>query len=88
MRKILCIALGVLCWAAAQAGPVDINAADSATLARELNGVGVSRAEAIVDYRLQFGPFQSADELLNVSGIGRQILDANRENILVGAGQP
>jgi len=30
------------------AGPVDINTADAATLAKELNGVGPARAQAIV----------------------------------------
>ena len=52
------------------AGPVDLNSADAETIARELNGVGVSRAQAIVDYREQYGAFSSAEDLLNVSGIG------------------
>ncbi|MDJ0928113.1 MAG: helix-hairpin-helix domain-containing protein [Gammaproteobacteria bacterium] len=84
MHKTLLILLTGLLAATVQAGPVDINAADSETLARELNGVGMSRAEAIVEYRQQFGPFRTADDLLNVAGIGEHILDANRTNILVG----
>jgi competence protein ComEA len=66
-----------------QAGPVDINTADAQTIAEELNGVGVTRARAIVEYRDANGAFESADDLLNVSGIGEHILDANRENILL-----
>jgi competence protein ComEA len=66
-----------------QAGPVDINTADAQTIAEELNGVGVTRARAIVEYRDANGAFKSADDLLNVSGIGEHILDANRENILL-----
>ena len=69
----------VLLWA----GPVDVNTADAATIARELNGIGSARAEAIVEYRNEYGAFQSADELMNVAGIGQHILDANRTNILL-----
>ncbi|MCC5793723.1 MAG: helix-hairpin-helix domain-containing protein [Chromatiales bacterium] len=65
------------------AGPVNINTADAETLARELNGVGVSRAQAIIEYRERNGAFRQPEELLNVSGIGMQILEQNRENILL-----
>jgi competence protein ComEA len=65
------------------AGPVDVNSADAETIARELNGIGAARAEAIVEYRGEYGAFQTADELMNVAGIGQHILDANRVNILV-----
>lgn len=68
----------------AGAGPVDINAADVPTLARELNGVGESRARAIVEFREKNGRFASAEDLLKVSGIGPQVLQLNRENIRVG----
>jgi competence protein ComEA len=65
------------------AGPVDLNTADADTIALELNGVGVSRAQAIVEYRNEYGPFLSVDDLLNVAGIGRHIVNVNRENILL-----
>ena len=65
------------------AGPVDLNSADAETIARELNGIGVSRAQAIVEYREQFGAFSSAEELLNVNGIGPHILQANKGNIVL-----
>ena len=66
------------------AGPVDLNSADAETIARELNGIGVARAQAIVDYREQYGAFSSADDLLNVSGIGPHILRVNKTNIILG----
>jgi competence protein ComEA len=66
------------------AGPVDINSADAATLARELNGVGDSRARAIVDYREKNGRFATPEDLMKVSGIGQQVFNLNRENIRVG----
>lgn len=81
MRKIFVSTLSVLVPTILVAGPVDLNSADAATIARELSGVGAARAEAIVEYRREYGNFKSADELLNVAGIGEHILDRNRENI-------
>ena len=72
---------------AVPAGPVDINSADAATLARELNGVGESRARAIVEYREKNGPFASPDDLMNVSGVGPQILRLNRDAIRTGGAE-
>ena len=66
---------------AAWAGPVDVNTADAATLARELQGVGISRAEAIVAHRQENGPFEAVEDLLEVKGIGPQIIEQNRANI-------
>jgi len=68
---------------AAWAGPVNINTADAKTLARELTGIGLSRAQAIVDYRQKNGPFRTADDLANVKGIGKRVVEQNRANIRV-----
>jgi len=68
---------------AAWAGPVDVNSADAATLAEELDGVGPAKAQAIVEFREQYGAFKSADELLEVKGIGERVLDLNRDNIRI-----
>jgi len=65
------------------AGPVDINTADAMTIAEELKGVGLSKAEAIVQYREMHGDFGAPEDLLNVKGIGLQIYEVNRQNILV-----
>lgn len=62
---------------------VDINSADTETLARELNGVGVAKARAIVEYREANGAFASIDELLEVKGIGVAILEKNRNKLSV-----
>ncbi len=75
--------LAVLVALPSWAGPVDLNSADAETIARELNGIGVARAQAIVEYREQYGTFSSADDLLNVSGIGPHILRANKANIIL-----
>ena len=71
---------------AASPEKVDINNADAATLDRVLDGVGPSKAEAIVAHRKQHGAFRSADELAEVKGIGLSTIEANRDRITVGAG--
>lgn len=60
---------------------VNINQADSATIAGVLKGVGESKARAIVEYREKHGPFTSLEELSEVKGIGQSTLDANRDKI-------
>lgn len=62
---------------------VNINSADSDTLARELNGVGIAKARAIVDYREAHGAFASVDELLEVKGIGTAILQKNLNKLAI-----
>ncbi len=71
---------------AAFAGPVDINNADAKTIAKELNGVGLSRAQAIVEYREKNGAFKSVDDLKKVKGIGAKTLEQNRSNIRLDGG--
>ncbi len=72
--------------ALASAGPVDINNADAKTLARELQRIGLARAQAIVDYRAKNGPFKSADDLARVKGIGQRVIEENRANIRLDKG--
>ena len=67
----------------ASAAPVNINTADAATLARDLQGIGLKRAQAIVDYRTKHGPFRSADELALVKGIGSKAIERNRADIRI-----
>ncbi len=62
---------------------VNINTADTETLARELNGVGAAKALAIVEYREAHGEFSSVDELLEVKGIGMAILEKNLNKLTV-----
>jgi competence protein ComEA len=84
-RRLLLV-FGLACVAIqVPAGPVNINSADAATLARELKGIGLKRAQAIVDYRAKYGPFKSADELALVKGVGKQAIDRNRGDIRVDA---
>ncbi len=72
-------------WAFAE--PVNINTASAMELAEVLNGVGQSRAEAIVQFREANGPFMSAEQLLQVKGIGEKVLQKNLENIVIKSDQ-
>lgn len=74
--------------AQALAAPVNINTADAATIARELKGIGIKRAQSIVDYRTKNGPFKSADELRLVKGIGVKVIQNNRAEIRTDAVKP
>lgn len=66
---------------AVQAQTININKADAATMADGLQGVGLKKAEAIVAWRTSNGAFSSADQLLEVKGIGPAILAKNKELI-------
>ncbi|HNP62970.1 MAG TPA: helix-hairpin-helix domain-containing protein [Woeseiaceae bacterium] len=65
------------------AGQVNINTADAETISAELNGIGLSKAKAIVEYRKKHGPFNSADDLSLVKGIGEKTVEKNRKDIQV-----
>jgi competence protein ComEA len=73
---------------AAGAGPVNINTADAAKLATELQGVGPALAEAIVADRKTNGNFATPEALMRVKGIGARIIEMNKENILVADPAP
>lgn len=67
---------------------VNINTANAETLMKILKGVGPDKASAIIAYRQQHGPFKSADQLVEVKGIGKKLVDMNREMITVGEAMP
>lgn len=68
---------------ASQRVKIDLNGADATTLQRELLGVGEAKAKAIVAYRESNGAFSSVEELLEVKGIGKAIVDRNRDKLEV-----
>lgn len=84
VQMLIASLLPVMAWA----GPVDINKADAATIAKELQGVGLSRAQAIVEYREKNGAFKSVDDLRKVKGIGAKTLEQNRANIRLSGTEP
>jgi competence protein ComEA len=62
---------------------VNINTADKDALMSAIKGVGEKRAEAIIAYRKQNGPFKSIEELVEVRGIGASTVEANMENLSI-----
>ncbi|WNZ54968.1 ComEA family DNA-binding protein [Microbulbifer sp. MKSA007] len=60
---------------------VNVNSASAVELAEKLDGIGEARAQLIVKYREEHGPFTSVEQLLNVKGIGAATLDKNRDVI-------
>ena len=63
-------------------GLINVN---SATLREieSLYGIGSEKAQAIIDYREQHGPFKTVDDLLKVKGIGTKTLENIRHRITV-----
>ena len=72
-----------LAWPAFASTPVNVNTADAATLSHSLDGIGPSKAAAIVAYRDEHGPFKSVDDLSHVKGVGPATLERNRSAILL-----
>ncbi len=62
-------------------GRVNINKADEDELAT-LDGIGASTARKIIEYR-NITPFNTIEELMNVSGIGEKKYEAIKDNIKV-----
>lgn len=60
---------------------VDLNTATAEQLASVLKGIGAAKAQAIVRYRSEVGPFRSIAELEEVKGIGPSIVALNKERI-------
>ena len=65
------------------AAPVNINTASASDMAKSLNGVGMSKAEAIVVYRKQNGKFKNAADIVQVKGIGNATYEKNKADILI-----
>lgn len=67
-----------------ESASVNINTADARAISNaHIKGIGKKRAEAIVTYRTQHGPFKSVDELKNVKGLSDKVIDENREKLKI-----
>ncbi|MDR3212380.1 MAG: helix-hairpin-helix domain-containing protein [Azoarcus sp.] len=81
--RSLVVALALSPMAVWALDPVNINAADAAAL-QQINGIGQSKAKAIIEYRKANGPFASVDDLVKVPGIGAKSLERLKPQITVG----
>ncbi len=66
----------------ASIGVININTAASEQL-QLLNGIGPSKAQNIIDYRDNYGPFLTIEQIMNVSGIGSATFEKIKEHICV-----
>lgn len=87
-KTLFALLMSGAAMAMAASSSVNINTADAETLAKILKGVGPAKAEAIVEHRKKHGPFKSLDQLAGVSGIGKKLVEMNREVITVGEAKP
>jgi competence protein ComEA len=67
----------------AQSRSVNINKADANELASALKGVGLKRAQDIIVYREKVGGFKSAEQLMDVKGIGAKVFAKNKASVVL-----
>jgi len=60
---------------------VSINEATAEQLSAAMNGVGLKKAQAIVSYREQYGPFSAIQQLSEVPGIGNALIERNASRL-------
>jgi competence protein ComEA len=58
-----------------------LNRADAKTLTHSIPGIGEKRAEAIVNFRTQHGPFKSLQELAFVHGLGAKFVNNRMQQL-------
>ena len=85
MKTMLSLAASaaLFCSSIVLAAPVNINTASASEIAEALNGIGMNKAQAIVEYREAHGAFSRADEIVFVRGIGNATYERNKADILV-----
>ncbi|XAW90273.1 ComEA family DNA-binding protein [Vibrio sp. CDRSL-10 TSBA] len=62
---------------------VNVNSASAEEIATLLSGIGLKKAQAIVDYRQANGEFQTKQDLTKVKGIGEATVAKNEARILL-----
>ena len=77
----LAIILAGTCGASAM-DKVNINTASVEQL-MQLDRVGASYAQRIVEHREKYGPFQAPEDIMKVKGIGKKTWEANKDRIVV-----
>lgn len=89
MKKSLLSSIPLLLFSAGLfAAPVNVNQASAEEIADALSGIGLKKAEAIVEYREQFGEFASVEDLTLVKGIGDKLVLRIRDDVLLSNPAP
>ena len=63
-------------------GKISINTATKEQL-QTLTGIGISKAEDIIEYRNINGNFESIEDIMNVKGIGQALFEKIKDNITI-----
>ncbi len=88
MNRVFAFLLALVASIGLAFAAVNVNTADKAQL-ESLKGIGPVKAQAIIDYRAQHGPFRSLEDLDKVPGIGKGTLDKIRDDVsFSGASAP
>jgi competence protein ComEA len=85
--KQLLAALAALLFAHAASAAVNLNTATKDELVA-LPGIGPAKAQAIVDYRTQHGPFKAVEDVRKVKGIGEKLFLQIRPELSVASSPP
>ena len=83
LARTVLLAVILAAGAHAEEATVDVNTADAETIARVLDGVGLSKAEAIIRYREEHGRFSDPYDLTEVRGIGDATVEKNEARIVL-----
>lgn len=60
---------------------ISINSATAEELSKVMKGVGMKKAQAIVSYRNEYGPFKTVEDLKQVPGMGGTLVERNLANL-------
>ena len=71
---------GIELGGASETDKLNLNHATQSEL-ETLNGIGPSKAEAIISYREENGLFQTIEDVLEVNGIGEKTLESFKDDI-------
>jgi len=83
--RFLTLAVSCLLWAGLACAQININTASQEEL-DGLKGIGEARAEAIIKYRSENGPFKSVNDLKNIPNFPDTLVGKLRRQITVGGG--
>jgi competence protein ComEA len=84
MKKLLLSLFVALAFSGSAYAAVDLNTA-SKTQLEAVKGIGPSKADAIITYRKQHGPFKKVDDLKAIKGFGDKSVDKIRGEVSVSA---
>jgi len=84
MKKLLLSLFVSLAFSGITYAAVDLNTATKAEL-EAVTGIGPSKADAIVEYRKNNGPFKKVDDLKEIKGFGDKSVDKLRDEVTVNS---